>query len=347
MEYLDLTIAKKSRLTESALSAIPGKIFRIEAVLTALDPKMSVAQPVGSIKIDQKVGGKPVVEDKNKSLADKIQENTNEVLVSCSEKIESYHQNDLDKRTTSVGPKGSDTVASNHKPHNVYDGITNVQVVSGLVDRIEPKESGTGSNSKTEHQYDKTTLPSRKESQGNLTWGKPIFSRVTKQGLLALGRGNDEAHHCSGPEKKALPVVLVGTKLQMYVAGKKTVTSKQIRDVKKQRGPASEKIDNKNTVGLEKVVPLVPAKRIKVPTIFSRAAGDGGFKARVVTLGRMQRHNDTDCAIVVAKDKFVRSHNGALDQGVKSTQHYGKQLGKVSMYKTVAYEVSRYLARRI
>ena len=46
----------------------------------------------------------------------------------------------------------------------------------------------------------------------------------------------------------------------------------------------------------------------------------------------MQRHYDTDCAIVVAKDKFDRLQNGALDQGVKSTQHYGDQLGKASRY---------------
>ena len=32
----------------------------------------------------------------------------------------------------------------------------------------------------------------------------------------------------------------------------------------------------------------------------------------------------TDRAIVAAKDKFDRSQNGVLDQGVKSTQHYGK-----------------------
>ena len=54
--------------------------------------------------------------------------------------------NDLNERTTSVGSKGSDKVASNHDSNNVYDGITNVQV-SGLVDGIEPKESGTVSNS--------------------------------------------------------------------------------------------------------------------------------------------------------------------------------------------------------
>ena len=63
-----------------------------------------------------------------------------------------------------MGSKGSDTVASNHKRNNVYDGITNAQV-PGLVDGIEPKDSGTRSNSKTIHQYDKTTLRSRKKSE--------------------------------------------------------------------------------------------------------------------------------------------------------------------------------------
>ena len=62
MEYLDLTTAKESRRTASALCATSGKTFRKEAVLTALVPKKSVAQPVGtiSIKVDHKVGGKPV-----------------------------------------------------------------------------------------------------------------------------------------------------------------------------------------------------------------------------------------------------------------------------------------------
>ena len=133
----------------------------------------------------------------------------------------------------SVGSKGSDTVASNHKPY-----ITSVQV-SGLVDGMEPKESGTGSNSETEHQYNRTTLRSRKKSQGDLTGGETMFSRVAKQGLLALGRGNDETH-CSGSEKNALPV-LAGTKSrmkrQMNIAGSKPVTSKQMREVKKPREP--------------------------------------------------------------------------------------------------------------
>ena len=132
-----------------------------------------------------------------------------------------------------MGSNGSDTVASNHKPHNVYHGITNVQV-SGLVDGTEPKKSGTGSKSKTEHQYNETTLRSRKKSQGNLTEGKTIFSRVVKQGLLALGRGNNKTH-CSGLEKNDLSVVLVKSreKRQTNMAGTISVTSKQMRDVRK------------------------------------------------------------------------------------------------------------------
>ena len=76
MEYLDQTTAKESRRTESALCAISGKPFRKDSVITALVPKG-----------DQKVGGKPVVEDKNKSLTYNTQENANEE--SWREKIES------------------------------------------------------------------------------------------------------------------------------------------------------------------------------------------------------------------------------------------------------------------
>ena len=85
MKYLDLAIAKKSRRTESSLCAISGKTFRKESALTALVAKKSVAQQIGNIKVHQKAGGKTVVENKNKNLTYKIQENTNEV--SCSEKI--------------------------------------------------------------------------------------------------------------------------------------------------------------------------------------------------------------------------------------------------------------------
>ena len=81
-------------------------------------------------------------------------------------------------------------------------------------------------------------------------------------------------------------------------------------------------------------MPPVPARRIKVPTTTLRAPGDGRFKARVETPWRMQRHG-TDHAVVAAKDKFDRSQNDALEQGVKSTQHYGKQLGKVSRYSSL------------
>ena len=70
---------------------------------------------------------------------------------------------------------------------SLYDGI-NVQV-SGLVVGVEPKESGTGSNSTTVHQYNKIMLRS---SEGNITGERTILSKVAKQGLLALGRGNDE-----------------------------------------------------------------------------------------------------------------------------------------------------------
>ena len=66
MDHLDLPIAKENRRTEFDLCAISGKTFPKESVLTALLPKESVAQPVGSIKVDQKVRKKTVVEDKNK-----------------------------------------------------------------------------------------------------------------------------------------------------------------------------------------------------------------------------------------------------------------------------------------
>ena len=83
-------------------------------------------------------------------------------------------------------------------------------------------------------------------------------------------------------------------------------------------------------------MPIVPGRKVKVPTTVLRAAAGGRVKPRLVSPGRMQRHKDTDCcAIVVAKDKFGRSQNGALDQGVKSIQHYGKQLGKVSRHSSL------------
>ena len=116
-----------------------------------------------------------------------------------------------------------------------------------------------------------------------------MFSTVVaKQGQLALGRGNDETHY-SGPEKHALLVVLVDKKVrkksQTYMAGTKPVTSKQIRDVKKQTRPASVKIENTSKVGLEKVEPPVPARKVKIPATITSAAAGGRFEAIVVTPG--------------------------------------------------------------
>ena len=54
-------------MTKFSLCAISGNSFCRESVLTALVPKKCVAQPVGSINIDQKVGS--VVEDKNEISA--------------------------------------------------------------------------------------------------------------------------------------------------------------------------------------------------------------------------------------------------------------------------------------
>ena len=59
MEYLDLSLVKESRRTESALCAISGKKLGRESVLTALVPEKPVAQAVGSINVDQKVGENP------------------------------------------------------------------------------------------------------------------------------------------------------------------------------------------------------------------------------------------------------------------------------------------------
>ena len=60
-----------------------------------------------------------------------------------------------------------------------------------------------------------------------------MFSRVAKQGLLALGRGNDKTHSSSESEKNYLPEALVGIKSrekrQTNMVGiKKAVTSKHI-----------------------------------------------------------------------------------------------------------------------
>ena len=55
MDPLDLTIAKESGKTQSALCAISGKMFDKESVLTALVLNNLVALSAGSINIDHKV----------------------------------------------------------------------------------------------------------------------------------------------------------------------------------------------------------------------------------------------------------------------------------------------------
>ena len=54
MDHLDLAVAKESKRTESVLSAISGKMFENETVLTTLMPIKSVALSAASINLDQK-----------------------------------------------------------------------------------------------------------------------------------------------------------------------------------------------------------------------------------------------------------------------------------------------------
>ena len=65
MDHPDFTIAKERGKTESALSAILGRTFGNESVLTVLMPKETVALSAGSINIDQRIVEDVSVEDKN------------------------------------------------------------------------------------------------------------------------------------------------------------------------------------------------------------------------------------------------------------------------------------------
>ena len=127
---------------------------------------MSVAQPVGSSNVDQKDGGKPVVEDKNKSLMYKIQESASEV--SCREKMEGNNPapavGNADKlsnssivssceQTRSNALSSTSTTAYNNtekdqKDENDLDERTTKKVGSKGSDRVainhSPKMSATG-----------------------------------------------------------------------------------------------------------------------------------------------------------------------------------------------------------
>ena len=99
-------------------------------------------------------------------------------------------ENNLDEGSTSVGPKGSDKAASDIKidPDKLYDEI-NVQVTGFLVDGIQPKESGTVSNSKTVDQYSKTTLRSRKKNQMGSNREKNNVQQGRKTRTACFGEG--------------------------------------------------------------------------------------------------------------------------------------------------------------
>ena len=94
-----------------------------------------------------------------------------------------------------------------------------------------------------------------------------MSSRVAKQGLVALGKGNGGTH-CSGCEENALPVVFVGMKSrkkrQTNMTGTKTVTSDQMREVKKQRGHASGNIYNNTIQSVwRRSCPLYPLENLR------------------------------------------------------------------------------------
>ena len=81
MGHLDLTIAKESKRTESALCATSGKTFGKETVLTASLPKQTVVLSVGSINIEQRVVEKTSVENKNNNSTYEIHHNTKEKVI--------------------------------------------------------------------------------------------------------------------------------------------------------------------------------------------------------------------------------------------------------------------------
>ena len=72
MDYLDLTIEKESRKTESALCAASGKTFGKESERTAFVLKNPVVLSMSSLNVNQRAIENPCVKDKNKILTYKI-----------------------------------------------------------------------------------------------------------------------------------------------------------------------------------------------------------------------------------------------------------------------------------
>ena len=93
---------------------------------------------------------------------------TSPTVYNAETRINSEDQNILDNEgTASVGSRGLDKVVSSDNKSDVetfYDGIKKVQG-NDLVGGLAPKDSGTANNTKTVHQYSKTTLRSKKKGK--------------------------------------------------------------------------------------------------------------------------------------------------------------------------------------
>ena len=142
---------------------------------------------------------------KSSEVSSRKQVQKSSIVYITGRRICSEDQNNLDKGTMSVEPKGPDKVPSDNKLDldSLYDGITNLQG-DGLVIGTEPKGSATVSDSKTVRQYDKTTLRSRKKSKGNLTGGNIFFSRAAKQQEHCLLWKGKMTKHTALDRKKML-----------------------------------------------------------------------------------------------------------------------------------------------
>ena len=192
MEYLDLTITKESRRTESALCAISGKNLGKESVVKTLVSKKPVAQSVRSINVDQRVVENLLVEDKDIffTYCTKIH-NTNEDVSFC-EKIEgntfsatingngrkgckASEVNSFDQVRTSSIIYNTKGCISSEGLNNLYDKIRNLQSKGSYLDSSSDEiKSGSRvisdvsmmSSEETVHTYNKMTLQSGRKVLG-------------------------------------------------------------------------------------------------------------------------------------------------------------------------------------
>ena len=132
---------------------------------------------------------------------------TSSIVYNTERRRSSEDLNNLDKKTLSVGSKGSNKIAGNNKldVDNIYNRTTSLG--SKSADTVVSDKPNLESS-----KYIKRSLRSKRRVNGNLTGGKTLFSTAAKrQGLPALRRKNDETH-CFGSEKNALTAVLVSIK---------------------------------------------------------------------------------------------------------------------------------------